>query len=550
MNESEQQKHDSKQERKRFGDLLIEKGYLDKVLLEEMLQESVLKNRPLGQILVEHLIIDENTILEALHEQTGFPIANLETIRKKIKPIMAWHKKYDPDFAYAKRHNVFFYIEDKTLYAFFCYVDRDLLLSETSIIADISGCNSVQISIMSNEHMRLVLAEIMDILLMEATAKPEKFTGIEELLHNILGKAVTMNASDIHFDMDEEHGMVVRYRLEGKLFEVHRFLGHVGDRLLNALKTRSGMNISERAMPQEGRLILPLHEENRKVEMRLSCLPTIMGESLVVRIMDTLRKESLASWNAIGFAPSFQPLLRKVLTDSHGMLVISGPTGSGKTTTSYALLRELISPGKSLVSVEDPVEMILPHARQVQIDEKRINFSNALRNVLRQDPEIIFVGEIRDRDTAILACNAAITGHLVISTIHTYSAPAVLDRLLDLGVPRYMISNGIRGVLAQRLVPKICPTCARDDNETAKMLGFKTGKVNGNCRDCMFKAGRRPVFEGFFPDQDIRDMYLDQKKLSEIVVKAEAEGKYHPFREHLKYLIENGEIPLTCNISL
>jgi len=276
-----------------------------------------------------------------------------------------------------------------------------------------------------------------------------------QAVNSLFQQAIRERASDIHLEV-QENNVRVRYRIDGVLLEALTLPKDIYAPLLTRIKIMAGMDIAEKRLPQDGRIQIKLEE--RAVDMRVSTLPTIAGEKVVIRLLD---KKSL-SWglDELGFSRSNLELFRKMIHRSHGLILVTGPTGAGKTTTLYAALQELDTASQNIVTIEDPVEYRLEGINQVQINNRAgLDFARGLRAILRQDPNIIMVGEIRDRETADIAVRAALTGRLVLSTLHTNDAAGALTRLLDMGVEPYLVASAVVGVVAQRLVRVLCPRC-------------------------------------------------------------------------------------------
>jgi len=291
----------------------------------------------------------------------------------------------------------------------------------------------------------------------EARARP-----IIKLVDTLLADGITSRASDVHIE-PAEGGVIVRYRIDGVLRQVMKIPRSAGVPLISRIKIMSGMDIADRLRPQDGRCRVAVN--GNPVDLRVSTLPASLGEKVVIRILNT--KATLLSLDALGYEADEREIIRKLLDNKEGILLVTGPTGSGKTTTLYAALRTVQGEGVNIVTVEDPVEYRLgSNIVQVQINEKAgLTFPAALRSILRQDPDVVLVGEIRDRETAQIAVQASLTGHLVLSTLHTNDAPNTVTRLLDIGMEAYKIGSALRGIVAQRLMRRLCPTCKVPDTD-------------------------------------------------------------------------------------
>ena len=289
------------------------------------------------------------------------------------------------------------------------------------------------------------------------------------LVDQLLAEAISAGASDLHLE-PEEQGIAVRHRVDGMLRPVRTLPKSVAPSLVSRVKILSGLDIADRMRPQDGRARVAIY--GSVVDLRVSTLPVAHGEKIVVRVLDG--SAGLRTLEAIGFAPDDLARIRALLEQREGLLLVTGPTGSGKTTTLYAALREIQARGVNVVTVEDPIEYRLPGIVQVQVHERAgLTFGAALRSIVRQDPDVILVGEIRDKETAEIAIQASLTGHLVLSTLHTNDAASAVTRLLDIGVASYQIATAVKGVVAQRLVRRTCPDCAGRGCDCCEGCGFR-----------------------------------------------------------------------------
>jgi len=326
---------------------------------------------------------------------------------------------------------------------------------------------------------------------------------------SILEESVKIGASDIHIEPSEKN-VVVRYRLDGDLHEHSTFDISFYPAIATRVKILSDIDIAEKRIPQDGHITKII--EGQKCDFRVSTLPTIHGEKFAIRILDkTIFSLSL---NELNFSEDASKTIQKILMHPHGIILLTGPTGSGKTTTLYSFLRELNKPNVNIVTIEDPVEYSMESINQIQINNKAdLTFASALRSILRQDPDIVMVGEIRDEETAQIAIRAAITGHLVLSTLHTNEAPGAITRLIDMGVPAYLVSDAIVAVISQRLMKKLCPRCKKPVHPTPeqkRILGLKDDDIiyepNGcpYCNGTGYK-GRLAVHEIMYMNNELRE---------------------------------------------
>jgi len=345
---------------------------------------------------------------------------------------------------------------------------------------------------------------------------------IVEIVNEMIIDAVKHGASDIHFDPTEED-LLVRIRVDGSLLEYAKVPTTVKKNLVTRIKIISGMNITESRLPQDGAIKGLI--ENMDVDLRVSSLPIVDGEKIVIRILDY--SMSMAGLTSIGLTNANLEKITELIKKPNGIIMITGATGSGKSTTVYSMLQVLNTTERNIITVEDPVEMKIAGINQVQVmSEIGLTFGNTLRSILRQDPDIIMIGEIRDDETARIAVRASITGHLVLSTIHTNNSLNTIERLLDMDVERYLLGSALSGIISQRLVKKLCPKCrsARPTNNYEKNLFKKVLNMDveqiytkGTCEQCIdgYK-GRIALHEVLEINQDIRDAIVSNLRKEEL----------------------------------
>ena len=286
---------------------------------------------------------------------------------------------------------------------------------------------------------------------------------IIKLVNLLIARALESRASDIHIEPFEDE-LIIRYRIDGVLHNVETAPKKLQAAIVSRIKVMAKLNIAERRLPQDGRIRIKVSD--KEIDLRVSTIPVLYGESVVMRILD---KESIViDLGRLGFSDDTLAQFENLIRKPHGIILVTGPTGSGKTTTLYGALDKINSPDRKIITVEDPVEYQLKGVNQIQVKPQiGLNFANTLRHIVRQDPDVIMIGEIRDLETAEIAVQSALTGHLVFSTLHTNDAPSAITRLLDLGVESFLLSSTIRGILAQRLVRVICPHCREKDPSAA-----------------------------------------------------------------------------------
>ncbi|MBQ7307862.1 MAG: type II/IV secretion system protein [Clostridia bacterium] len=360
------------------------------------------------------------------------------------------------------------------------------------------------------------------------------------LVDSILREAIPMRTSDIHIE-PFEHTVKVRYRVDGDLFERTTFDIEGFAAVAARVKIMAGLNIAERRSPQDGKIAMTVNGIH--YDFRVSTLPTIFGEKFVIRILD--KTSFNFSRESLGFTEDENALIDKMLAHPYGIILLTGPTGSGKSTTLYSFLREKNNPKVNIITVEDPVEYTMDGINQTQVNVKaKLTFAATLRSILRQDPDIIMVGEIRDEETAAIAVRAAITGHLVFSTLHTNDAPGVVNRLIDMGIASYLLSDALVGIVSQRLIKKLCPVCKKKSKSTAaEMEILKITEPIPLChtKGCQYcnntgYKGRVGIHEILYFSDEIKDIinkHLTVKELREYAIEHGMKTLFDSCREYV-----------------
>ena len=362
----------------------------------------------------------------------------------------------------------------------------------------------------------------------------------KDILENILQKAVLLNASDIHIEPFEKL-LKIRMRVDGSLKEINTYNIELHSQLSTLIKLLAGMNIAEKRLPQDGRIDKDI--DNNIVDLRISTIPTVHGEKIVIRILN--RNTFFKSKYEIGFSDEAINKIKSMTADMSGLIIVTGPTGSGKTTTLYSILNDFKNIDKNIVTIEDPVEYKLEGINQIQVNYKYgLDFATGLKSILRQDPDIIMIGEIRDKETAQIAIRAASTGHLVISTMHTNNSVESISRLVDMGIPRYLISSVLKGIISQKLVRKVCEHCSIEeelDENTYKKLKLKTIKIEQGCSKCNYSGykGRIAVYEILEINKRIKHSIIDSELSDEIYNLGKLNGMIS-FQDSCSYLLKNG----------
>lgn len=386
----------------------------------------------------------------------------------------------------------------------------------------------------------------------ESIAKVSEEAPIIRIAYQIIQQAIRDSASDIHVEPDRR-GVRVRYRIDGVLHEIMPLPKYIEKPLISRFKIMSDMNIAERRIPQDGRIGVVF--EKKDYDLRVSCLPTVNGEKIVMRILD--KSSVLLGLNKLGFSADVQAQVEELVEQPNGMFLSTGPTGSGKTTTQYSVLHKLNTIEKNIITIEDPVEYQLSGIAQVQVHKKAgLTFGSALRSFLRQDPDIIMVGEMRDLETAEIAIEASLTGHLVLSTLHTNDAPSAVIRMKDMGVEPYLISATVIGVLAQRLARKVCQKCKKpyqvpagelrrfglkpdDPNE---MVTLYRGEGCEACRETGFK-GRIGIYELLVINDEVRELVVRHAPLADIREAGKANGMHELREDGLEKVLQGVTTP-------
>lgn len=471
--------------RKKLGDILVESGKITKDQLEYAMELQKKRGDKLGKILVDEGMVSEDDVMEILEYQLGIPHVKLdkyfidpevarivpETIARKynIIPIKKSNKLLT--VAMSDPMNIFAIDEIKLASGLEV---QPAIASEDDIKAAIEFYYGKQTVEKAIEDFKKEYKVDNNITLEKDLMEQINNAPVVRLVNSIIEQAVVSRASDIHIEPGERR-LRIRFRIDGELHEIMSTSMQTHGAVVARIKIMSNLNIAERRLPQDGRVEIEVAGKN--LDLRISVLPTVYGEKVVIRLLD--RSSFLMSKKQLGFTEDNIRRYEQLLRMPYGIILVTGPTGSGKTTTLYTALRELNSPSVNIITLEDPVEYRLEGINQIQINPKiGLTFANGLRAILRQDPNIIMVGEIRDEETANLAVRAAITGHLVLSTLHTNDAASSVVRLLDMGVEPYLAAAAMVGVIAQRLVRKICPECKTKypaSEQELKILGFEPG---------------------------------------------------------------------------
>lgn len=542
----------------RVGDLLLDNGLITQEQIEQALayQKSKGHRKLLGEVLVELEFVTNDQVMEALAGAYGVPFARLnpkladpkavgllerDFIEKQgVLPLFLVDGKLT--LAVPEPTNVFLVEEVERLTGHNVQIvastPADIEATFQALLPDGNVFVIDDVMDVGDSDLAVVEKQITDLSDLEGSASESP---VIKLVNYIVYAAVKDGASDIHVEPDDG-SLRVRYRVDGRLYEKlsppHQMLPAVVSRI----KIMAGLDISERRVPQDGGITIVI--DKRQIDLRVSTCPGKFGEKVVIRIIDT--RNAMTSLEKLGFGYEMLESLRSTIKQPNGVFLVTGPTGSGKSTTLYASLNELNQEDVNISTVEDPVEYNLPGVNQFQTNDKAgFTFAGALRSLLRQDPDIIMLGEIRDQETARIATQAALTGHMVLSTLHTNDAPSAITRLYNVGVEPYLVAAAIRGVQAQRLVRRICKHCKEPvemNHAMERTLAQLTpagepaidtvyhGTGCAQCRDTGY-AGRLGIYELMIPDDECLDLISRGAGLQELRRHIEAGDGYTTLRQ-------------------
>ena len=533
-----------------LGAILEQKFGLSEAKLLEALNIQQTKGGRLGEALLKIRAIEENLLLQALAIQFEMPwLPHLEVNQVDHE----WIKKVPIHFA--RRYRVLpLKVDDGAIVVATtdpletaALDDLRLLLGMpvkavlTSAMSLLSSLNRAYDEVASPTGAEQVMEDIaasenLDKIAHELDEPQDLLDATDEapiirLVNSVLFQAVRQRASDIHFE-SFERGLVVRYRIDGVLYPILTPPKHLQSSIIARLKIMAGLNIAEKRLPQDGRFAI--RTAGKDVDLRVSVLPTSHGERVVLRLLE--KENRLLNLSEMGFSLDRLRIIQQLIQLTHGILLVTGPTGSGKTTTLYAALSEINAPDKNIITVEDPVEYQLLGIGQMQVNPKiNLTFAAGLRSILRQDPDVIMIGEIRDRETAEIAIHASLTGHLVFSTLHTNDAASAATRLIDMGIEPFLVASSVVAVLAQRLIRKVCPDCKKayqPDDEELIRLGVVPGKTKptfyrgSGCAACSQTGyrGRTGIHELLVMDDEIRRLIGSKADSAAIKQAAVARG--------------------------
>lgn len=534
---------------KSLGRLLLDRGLITESQLQQALDEQRYTGKLLGRAIVELGFVREEEVLKTLGVQAGMEYVDLKKlvisneVLQKVPPSIAKIYKVIPvkfennTLTIAMNDPLNVNIPDDLRFMLECPV-KCVIATENDILETIQkyyGESGESINELLREIEKKIPAvpteeeEVTDVMVLQELASQPP---VVKLLNLILLQAVKDRASDIHFEPFEKR-YVVRYRVDGVLYDITNPPKNLALAISSRIKVMSNLDIAERRLPQDGRIMIAV--EGKNVDLRVSVLPTVFGESIVMRVLD---KEVVSlSLDQIGLSESLKTQLRQIIHRPNGIILVTGPTGCGKTTTLYSCLKEINKIDDKIITTEDPVEYDIPGIIQVSIKPKiNLNFATCLRHILRQDPDIIMVGEVRDSETLQIAIQASLTGHLVFSTLHTNDAPGAITRLINMGAEPFLITSTLETVIAQRLVRVICKSCReRYDpdpktqeelnltKEEMKNMKFYSGRGCNLCNKSGYR-GRTAIFEFLKITENLRPLIMEKCQTSLIREMARKEG--------------------------
>ena len=535
-----------------IGKYLVDKGIITQKQLEEALEEQKRTGEFLGSILVNKRYASEHVVAKGLSEELGLAFMDLskysiEGAAIKLVPETLC-RKYTLIPVYQAGHNLTVAMADPTDEAAREEIKGITKLNVRPVFSPVSEIreridreyggkgpaekeHAASFDYTPARHGGGAKKEV-DELIEVASLAP-----VIQVVDALITKAVEMGASDIHLEPDQSH-FYCRYRVDGILRDLPELPKKYEAAIISRIKIMSNMDIAEKRVSQDGRIQMTV--ANKSVDLRVSTFPTLSGENVVLRILD--RSRAFLELEHLGFAANNLKIIEKAIKRPFGMILVTGPTGSGKTTTLYAALNKVNNIEKNIMTLEDPVEYEIPRIRQSQVNPKAgLTFANGLRSMVRQDPDIIMIGEIRDKETADIAIHAALTGHLVFSTLHTNDSASAATRLIDIGVEPFLVGTSVIAFVAQRLVRTLCPNCKKSytpTKEELEVLGLRASdeklvfyKEIG-CKRCYETgyAGRSGIFEILVPNEEIKEL-ISRKVSSAVISEAAVRGGMQTLRD-------------------
>ena len=529
-------------ERKRLGEMLVDTELITETQLQEALSGAKTIGLKLGQYLISKGIVNENSIVNAVSEQTNIKIYDpvkytadpdiskimeVETV-SKFKAIPLYKKGDVLTIAMVDPLDIMAidYIEiltDSEVETMIC-TEQNFNYLISSTFGAYAGEDNLMQQVQDIQEMDVVEEEdiYQNEMIESSLHDMAEEAPVIKLVNSILSQAVREAATDVHISPEKEYSEI-RFRVDGKLHHIPAPSKKMFLPVVSRIKILANLDISVSRIPQDGRFTIIMN--HREINIRVSTIPTVYGENVVLRLLDT--SSGIHSLEKLGFSENDIASLQKMISMPYGMILCTGPTGSGKSTTLFSMLKRINNPDNNIITLEDPVEYRMEHIRQVQLNSKaNMTFASGLRSILRQDPDVVMVGEIRDSETAKVAVQAALTGHMVFSTVHTNDAAGAITRLLDMGIESFLIASVLLVTIAQRLVRRVCPYCKESYTPTHEELQywglsrenpveFVRGKGCNQCMESGYK-GRIGFYEILYTDDAVREMILKGASANEI----------------------------------
>ena len=518
-----------------LGDVLVGLNFCDRETVERIVHAARAAGRPMGQVLLAEGLLNADQLAIAVAERFGLQHVSLDSLRPDVSAL-----NLVPAAALRRLDAVPIGYRDETLLVAMVNPTNVLALDDLAMLTDLR----VEPVVVSREDLDVLLQRVnnlesdvdetleLDPVVEQEAADPLEVSADDaptvRLVRSIIAHAIEAGASDVHFDPSDGE-LRVRYRIDGIMAEATTIPRRQAAKVISRIKILSDLDISERRVPQDGRTGITL--DGRRIDIRVTVVPLVAGESAVLRVLDPGTRP--LSLGEIGMGDADRARVEAALRCSHGAILATGPTGSGKSTSLYAAVNVVSTPEKTLMTIEDPVEYRLPDVKQMQVFERAgLTFATGLRAIVRADPDVIMVGEMRDRESAKIAIEAALTGHLVLSTLHTHSAPAAPARLVDMGVEPYLVASALECVVAQQLARRLCTSCRRPVTVAGRDVGLKhaTKKVEvyepGGCERCRSTGyrGRIGLFEVMGVSDEIRALVVARAPAGEIAATAISQG--------------------------
>jgi type IV pilus assembly protein PilB len=517
-----------------LGDVIVELGFAPREVVEGAVTRGRELGRPMGQVLLDTNVVTSDQLARAVADRFSLDHVRLDSFQVD----MGAANLIDASVARRLEAVPIGWRPDGSLLVAMVNPSNVLAIDDIAMITD----RRVHPAVVSNDDLQALLTRLnrLDEGLVEAEPdvpedEPEQMdlrdAGEDEvpavkLVHSVIAQAIDQGASDIHFDPDEGE-LQVRYRVDGVMAEAARVPRKLSSKVIARVKILADLDIAERRLPQDGRVGLTV--DGRRIDLRVAVVPLVGGESAVLRILDS--GKAPLSLEDLGMAEDDRAKVEKALSRAHGAVLTTGPTGSGKSTSLYAALRIVRSPEKTIMTIEDPVETRMSGVKQVQVSERTgLTFARGLRSMMRADPDVVMVGEMRDRESAHIAIEAALTGHMVLSTLHTNDAPTAGPRLVDMGIEPYLVASALECVVAQRLARRLCESCRRETKVPASAFDRTGTSVLvyepvgcSRCRGTGYR-GRLGLFEVMLITEEIRSLIVQRASSAEIEEVAVAQG--------------------------